>query len=322
MSLLPFIGAIIAGLVLLIWSADRFIEGSVGIASNAGMPPLLIGLTIVAFGTSAPEMLVSATAALTDAPAMAVGNAIGSNIANIGLVLGITVLVSPVPLRRIVLKREFPILLVVTGVAFLLLMDQSLTPLDGVIFLVMLVVALALLARGSDSGESPEFVEELDEMPELDTRRAMMWFVVGLGLLVVSSRILVWGATELALTLGVSELVIGLTIVAIGTSLPELAASVASALKGHHDVALGNIVGSNLFNLLAVLSMPALLNPLVIDPEALYRDYAVMAGLTALLAIFAYSMQKKGKLARFEGGILLVIYMGYSVLLYQAARGG
>ncbi|PAV25335.1 cation:H+ antiporter [Tamilnaduibacter salinus] len=322
MSLLPFIGAIIVGLILLIWSADRFIEGSVGIASNAGMPPLLIGLTIVAFGTSAPEMLVSATAALTDAPAMAVGNAIGSNIANIGLVLGITVLVSPVPLRRAVLKREFPILLAVTGAALLFLMDLSLTPIDGLMFLVMLVVALTLLAKGSESGESPEFVEELEEMPELDTRRAVMWFAVGLVLLIASSRMLVWGATELALTLGVSELVIGLTIIAIGTSLPELAASVASALKGHHDVALGNIVGSNLFNLLAVLAMPALLNPLTIDPEALYRDYAVMAGLTVLLAIFAYSMQKKGKLARFEGGILLVIYIGYSIVLYQAARGG
>lgn len=320
MSLLPYIGALIAGLVLLIWSADRFVEGSVAIARGFGMSPLLIGLTIVAFGTSAPEMLVSATAALTDAPALAVGNALGSNIANIGLVLGITTLIAPIPLKRTVLFREFPILLAVTILVFPLLLDNELSPVDGILFLIMLGVSLFLMSRNNDPADAPEFVEELDEIPAMSTGRAALWFVIGLAALILSSRILVWGATELALTLGISELIIGLTIVAIGTSLPELAASVASALKGHHDVALGNIVGSNLFNLLAVLAMPALLNPLRVESDVLYRDYGAMGGLTLLLAAFAYGMQKKGKLARFEGGILLAGYIAYTVLLYHAAR--
>lgn len=320
MSLLPYIGALIAGLVLLIWSADRFVEGSVAIARGFGMSPLLIGLTIVAFGTSAPEMLVSATAALTDAPALAVGNALGSNIANIGLVLGITTLIAPIPLKRTVLFREFPILLAVTILVFPLLLDNELSPIDGILFLIMLGVSLFLMSRNNDPADAPEFVEELDEIPAMSTGRAALWFVIGLAALILSSRILVWGATELALTLGISELIIGLTIVAIGTSLPELAASVASALKGHHDVALGNIVGSNLFNLLAVLAMPALLNPLRVESDVLYRDYGAMGGLTLLLAAFAYGMQKKGKLARFEGGILLAGYIAYTVLLYHAAR--
>lgn len=319
MSLLPYIGAIIAGLVLLIWSADRFVEGSVAIARGFGMSPLLIGLTIVAFGTSAPEMLVSATAALTDAPELAVGNALGSNIANIGLVLGITTLVAPIPLKRTVLFREFPILLAVTIIVFPLLLDNELSPIDGIIFLAMLGLSLFLMSRNNPA-DAPEFVEELEEIPAMSTGRAALWFAIGLGVLILSSRILVWGATEMALILGVSELIIGLTIVAIGTSLPELAASVASALKGHHDVALGNIVGSNLFNLLAVLAMPALLNPLRIESDVLYRDYGAMGGLTLLLAAFAYGMQKKGKLARFEGGILLAGYIAYTVVLYQAAR--
>lgn len=320
MSLLPYIGALIAGLVLLIWSADRFVEGSVAIARGFGMSPLLIGLTIVAFGTSAPEMLVSATAALTDAPALAVGNALGSNIANIGLVLGITTLIAPIPLKRTVLFREFPILLAVTILVFPLLLDNELSPIDGILFLIMLGVSLFLMSRNNDPADAPEFVEELEEIPAMSTGRATLWFVIGLAALILSSRILVWGATELALTLGISELIIGLTIVAIGTSLPELAASVASALKGHHDVALGNIVGSNLFNLLAVLAMPALLNPLRVESDVLYRDYGAMGGLTLLLAAFAYGMQKKGKLARFEGGILLAGYIAYTVLLYHAAR--
>ncbi|MDG5499254.1 calcium/sodium antiporter [Marinobacter sp. BGYM27] len=320
MSLLPYIGAIIAGLLLLVWSADRFVEGAVALARNSGMSPMLIGLTIVAFGTSAPEMLVSATAALTDAPALAVGNALGSNIANIGLVLGITTLVAPIPLNKTVLTRELPILLAVTVLALLLLLDQSLTPLDGILFLAMLAAALFLMSRKGKEGEAREVIEEVEGVPAMSAGKASLLFGIGLGALIVSSRILVWGATELALTMGVSELIIGLTIVAIGTSLPELAASVASALKGHHDVALGNIIGSNLFNLLAVLAMPALLNPLHIDLDVLYRDYGTMAGLTILLALFAYGMRKKGKLARFEGGILLACYIAYTVVLYNVAR--
>ncbi|MFE8072106.1 calcium/sodium antiporter [Marinobacteraceae bacterium S3BR75-40.1] len=315
-----FILAIIAGLALLVWSADRFVEGSVGMARNLGMSPMMIGLTVVAFGTSAPEILVSATAAVTGAPDMAVGNALGSNIANIGLVLGVTALISPLPLKRIVLKREFPVLLIATLVAYGLLRDQQLDRLDGLIFFALMGLALFALSRGTEG--AAELIDEVREQPVRSLSQDILWFAASLALLIASSRLLVWGASGIALELGVSDLIIGLTIVAIGTSLPELAACVASALKGHHDVALGNIIGSNLFNLLVVLAIPALVAPMPLEEEVLIRDYATMTLLTVTLALFAYIMWKKGKLARFEGGILLAIYLAYTLLIYSAAKYG
>jgi len=311
-----FFAAIIAGLVVLVWSADRFVNGAVSTARNFGMSPMLIGLTIVAFGTSAPEMIVSGTAALSDVSNLAVGNAIGSNIANIGLVLGITALVSPIPLKAIVLKREFPILVITSLLVAILFLDYHLGYLDGIVMIVLLAASMFFLTR--NNLDAPEILEEIDEIPSESTAKAITELVISLALLLGSSKLLVWGASGVASDLGVSELIIGLTIVAIGTSLPELAASVASALKGHHDIALGNIVGSNLFNLLAVLPIPALLNPVTLGEEVLLRDYSVMLALTIALAAFGYIMQKKGRLGRRVGISLLTAYFGYMFLLYQS----
>ncbi len=311
-----FFTAIIAGLVVLVWSADRFVNGAVSTARNFGMSPMLIGLTIVAFGTSAPEMIVSGTAALSDASNLAVGNAIGSNIANIGLVLGITALVSPIPLKAIVLKREFPVLVIASLLVAILLFDYHLGPLDGIAMILLLAVSMFFLTR--NNLDAPEVLEEINEIPAESTPKAIIELVISLALLLGSSKLLVWGASGVASDMGVSELIIGLTIVAIGTSLPELAASVASALKGHHDIALGNIVGSNLFNLLAVLPIPALLNPVNLESEVLLRDYSVMLALTIALAALGYIMQKKGRLGRRVGISLLVAYFGYMFLLYQS----
>jgi len=311
-----FFAAIITGLVVLVLSADRFINGAVSTARNLGMSPMLIGLTIVAFGTSAPEMIVSGTAALSDASNLAVGNAIGSNIANIGLVLGITALVSPIPLKAIVLKREFPILVITSLIVAILFLDYHLGYLDGVVMLLLLAASMYFLTK--NNLDAPEILEEIDEIPAERTPKAVIELVVSLALLLGSSKLLVWGASGVASDLGVSELIIGLTIVAIGTSLPELAASVASALKGHHDIALGNIVGSNLFNLLAVLPIPALLNPVNLESIVLLRDYSTMLGLTIALAAFGYIMQKKGRLGRRVGISLLAAYFGYMFLLFQS----
>ncbi|WP_097460107.1 calcium/sodium antiporter [Mangrovitalea sediminis] len=319
MTLLTLFLAILLGLALLTWGADRFVDGAVAYARNHNISPLIIGLTIIAFGTSAPEILVSATASLSGEPDMAIGNALGSNIANIGLVLGVTALVAPLPLKRIVLLRELPILLASTVLAYPLFTDGSLGRLDGIILLAMMAVALWLLSRKA-GGAPPELTEEVNEAPIYSSARAMTWTLIGLTILIAGSRLLVWGAVGLANYLHVDPLIIGLSVVAVGTSLPEMAASLASAIKGHHDVALGNIIGSNLFNLLVVAAMPALIAPTPISESVRLRDYGTMALLTFLLAGFAYLMPKKGKLARLEGGILLAVYLGYSLLLYQAAR--
>ncbi|MFD2229674.1 calcium/sodium antiporter [Alkalimarinus sediminis] len=313
-----FFTGIIVGLIVLVLSADRFVNGSVATARNLGMSPMLIGLTIVAFGTSAPEMIVSGTAALADSSSLAVGNAIGSNIANIALVLGITALVSPIPLKAVVLKREFPVLLAATLAVTVLFLDNHLGVWDGVIMVVILAISMYFLTR--NNLDAPELIDEVAEVPATSTPKAVIELVVSLALLLASSKLLVWGASGVAREMGVSELIIGLTIVAIGTSLPELAASVASALKGHHDIALGNIIGSNLFNLLAVLPIPALLNPVNLDGEVLLRDYSIMLGLTIFLAASAYIMQKKGHLGRVLGGFLLATYLGYLVLLYLSVN--
>lgn len=309
-----YIGAIVIGLALLTWSADRFINGAVGCSDVLKLPPMVTGLVLVAFGTSAPEILVSTLASLTGSPALAVGNALGSNIANIGLVLGFTILIAPIPLKKAVLYRELPILLAATMLAWLLLLDYQLSPVDGVLLLLMLALSLGFLVWRNQPG-----AEDVFEIPEegrsLSHRQAVFHFLSGLIMLIASARLLVWGASELAIGLGIDELIVGLTIVAIGTSLPELAASLSAALKGHQDMALGNIVGSNLFNLLAVLAVPALLGPMGLSTEIILRDYGTMAALTVLLGVFAYSMQRKGKLARLEGGILLAIYGSYTTWL-------
>lgn len=319
--MLLFITAIIIGLMVLVWSADRFVSGAVATALNLGMTPIMVGLTVVAFGTSAPELIVSATAAFEDAGSLAVGNAIGSNIANIALVLGLTALVSAIPIKDSILQLEFPILIVATGLATWFVWDARLDVSDGIGLLLLLLIALIALAKLQS--KTVDDFEELEEGEQLSPRQAYGWLAISILLLLASSQALVWGASGIARELGISELVIGLTIVAIGTSLPELAASIASALKGHHDLALGNIVGSNLFNLLAVLALPALINPLTLDPASLRQDYGLMLVLTAGLAIWAYGVRWVGKhhLGKIFGTLLFVSYLGYLTLLYQQSLG-
>lgn len=308
--------ALLLGFIILVWSADRFVIGAAGTAKNMGMSPMLIGLTVVSFGTSAPEILVSIMAATTGAGDLAVGNALGSNIANIGLVLGMTALIAPLPVRSKVLKQEVPLLLAITLLAGAVLYDLYLGHIDAIILCLSLLTCLYLFTRFQRNASDDEMSDEEEELPDLSTLWAIFWLIAGLLLLAGSSRLLVWGATEIATSLGVSDLVIGLTIVAIGTSLPELAASVASALKGHTDIALGNIVGSNIFNIAAVMAVPGLLAPITLDPAVLWRDYGSMLGLTLLLVALAI-YQRPPRISRFEGGMLLTAYAGYLALLYN-----
>ncbi len=319
--LLPAL-AVIAGFVALTWGADRFVVGAAATARNLGVPTLVIGLTVVGFGTSAPEILVSAVAAWQDNTTLAIGNALGSNITNIALVLGATALIAPLSVHSSVLRREFPVLMAIMLFTLALLTDGRLDRHDGLLLLFGLavtlywVVSLGLRARQSDPIQSEYAAEIPDAMP---LRLALTWLLVGLVVLLVSARILVWGAVEIATLLGVSDLVIGLTVVAIGTSLPELAASVMSALKHEHDIAIGNIIGSNMYNLLAVLGVPALISPAVLPEEVLMRDYPVMIVLTIGLFAAAYGFRGAGRINRVEGGLLLASFCGYQVLLFHTA---
>lgn len=314
------VGAIILGFVGLVWSADRFVAGAASIAESAGMPPIMIGLTIVALGTSAPEILVSVDAAMSHAADMAVGNAVGSNIANIGMVLTITALLVPIPIASKVLHREVPFFLFAAVLGAYCLQDLVLSRIDGVLLLIALVVVFYRLIYRKSHQEHPEEETDLEELPHLKPRQAWLWFFIGLSILIVSADVLVWGAKEIATALGVSQLMIGLTIIAIGTSLPELAASVASALKGHHDIALGNILGSNMLNILAVLSAPALIAAPVLEKPVFTRDYAAMTFITLLLTIMIYTAIKRhgdaAKLGRKSALILLLVYSLYYYQLY------
>lgn len=320
--LLMSLAAIIVGFVLLVWGADRFVLGASGIARNLGVSPLIIGLTIVGFGTSAPEILVSGVAAYDGNAGLGIGNALGSNIANIGLVIGVTALMTPLLVQSNVIRREFPVLFVVMILVLFLIWDGELGRVDGTVLLccmTFLILLMVKVARSSQAKGDPLEAEFEMEVPDtLPTGKSVMWFVVGLVVLLVSSKVLVWGAVNIAQMMGVSDLVIGLTIVAIGTSLPELAASVAGALKNEHDIAIGNIIGSNMFNLLAVLAMPGLIAPGEVAAEVYSRDYPLMFALTVMLLIMAYGMKGPGKITRFEGGVLLSTYVGYMAWLYMA----
>jgi cation:H+ antiporter len=310
------------GFIALVWSADRFLSGAAACATNLGVSKMLIGLTVVSVGTSAPEILVAVFAAIDGNPLLAVGNAIGSNIANIGLVLGITAIIAPLPFSAPVRKAELPWLLGATFLAIALLFDRHLSVLDGIILLAGLGAILHQLIRGqntSDQELSPSMQEELDELPDMTTLQAVAWLMLGLIVLLISAQILVYAATEIASTLGVSEMIIGLTIVAVGTSLPELAATIGSAIKGHTDIAIGNVVGSNILNILAVLAVPGLMAPTDIDFAALWRDCGMMLALTLMLALFAYGINSRAVITRFEGAVMLMAWLGYNVVLVQQA---
>lgn len=317
--------AIIAGFALLVWGADNFVNGAAALARNLGVSPLLIGLTIVGFGTSAPEILVSLMASAQGNPGLAIGNALGSNIANIALILGATALIAPLTVHSDTLHREYPVMLIVTLGAGLLMLDQTLDQRDGVILLAGLVLALSWIVRlGLQRKPDDPMLQEIeDELPPaMPTGKAILWFTIGLLVLLGSSRLLVWGAVNVATALGVSDLVIGLTIVAIGTSLPELAASIASALKNEHDLAIGNVIGSNIYNLLAVLCIPGLLAPGEFAIEVILRDLPIMIGLTLALFFMGYSFNKTtGHISRLEGSVLLLAFLTYQGWLFIDATG-
>ncbi len=317
--------AVVAGFVGLIWSADKFVGGSAAFAHNLGVAKLVIGLTIVSLGTSAPEIAVAISAALEDSGDLAIGNALGSNIANIGLVLAVTALIAPLPIQRHLLTQEIPILLLVTAIGGALLYDARLVRWEGVLLLAALFPLMYYLVRIKQHDLSPhEQAEESDGIPQMKNQEAGFWFSVGLVLLIVSSNVLVWGAETLALSFGVSTLIIGLTVVAVGTSLPELAASAVSALKGHHDIALGNIIGSNIFNLLAVMAMPGIIAPQLMEAAVFSRDFIAMALITLLLAAaigagfwLTRSGAAQARLGRRIGLLLLASYIAYYVVLFR-----
>lgn len=312
--------AIIIGFGLLIWGAERFVHGAAAIANNFGVSPLIIGLTIVGIGTSAPEILISVIAAYQGNPALAVGNALGSNIANIALVLGITAIIMPMTVKSETLRREYPIMFGIMLLSLLLVWDQHLGQIDGLILISGLFVMLFWMIRqGRKEKTDPMGAEFEEEIPEIPTQKAILWFVIGLVLLIISSRGLVWGSVNIAQAAGISDLVIGLTIVAIGTSLPELAASITSVLKKQHDIAIGNIIGSNMFNLLVVFGIPGLITPHILDPAVLQRDFPFMIGLSVALFLMAYGFRGDGRINRYEGALLLCGYTAYMVVLYYTA---
>lgn len=313
--------AILVGLIVLVWSADRFVDGAAATANYLGMSPLLIGMVIVGFGTSAPEMVVSAIAASQGNPGLALGNAYGSNIANIALILGLVAVIKPIAVASGVLRKELPILALVTLLAGWQLYDGYLSRLDALVLGVVFVAVMGWSIRQGVTGKGDplgaEISRELASHP-MPLKTAVMWLVIGLALLIGSSRLLVWGSVEVAHFFGISDLIIGLTIVAIGTSLPELASSLIAIRKGEHDIALGNVIGSNLFNTLAVVGIAAGIHPLAVDPIVLYRDWMVMAGLTLALFVFGYGVWARGRINRVEGALLLLAFGVYTLVLIQS----
>jgi cation:H+ antiporter len=310
---------LIVGFILLVWSADRFVSGAAATAHRLGVSKMLIGLTVVAVGTSTPEILVSLTAALEDKPNIAVGNAIGSNIANIGLVLGIAAMITPLPFARSVLRTELPWLIATTLLGLFVLFNLVLSFVESIILLTGLayiIFRLARIQRREPESLSAGMREEIDEVPEMGTLPALFWLVAGLVVLVFSARILVGAAVDIAEWLGVSELIIGLTVIAVGTSLPELAATVGAAFKGHSELAIGNVVGSNILNILAVLAVPGLVVTVELESVVLWRDYGMMMALTMLLVLFAYGIGSRPVITRFEGAIIFLSWIGYSYLLF------
>jgi cation:H+ antiporter len=290
--LLPILGLLV-GVLGLLWGADRFVEGSAGAARNFGISPLIIGLTVVSIGTSAPEVLVSINAALSNAAELAVGNALGSNMANIGLVLGVTLLIAPTPVQKHLLSQEGLVLLIITGIAGFCLYDGFLGRGESLILGGLIFPLVFIAVKYKKTHVSPEEVAAGDDIPDITMGAAALWFIIGLAVLLASAEVTVWSAKTIAQSMGVSELIIGLTVVAIGTSLPELAASVVSAMRGHHDIAIGNIFGSNLFNLMLVMPAAGIISPMALSPEVFNRDFVSLGLMTVLLiAMVAFALHK------------------------------
>jgi cation:H+ antiporter len=322
--LLPAL-AILLGFILLVWSADRFVDGAASVAKHLGLPSLLIGMVIVGFGTSAPEMVVSAMAAADGNPALALGNGLGSNIVNVSLILGATAIIAPIIVNSKIIQKEIPLLMALSLLTGFFLWDLSLTLVESIILLAgfFVLIGWSIYTAMNNKGDILESeIEQELAAHIMSLNKGIMWLIVGLAVLIGSSRILVWGSVEIAHILGVSDLIIGLTIVALGTSLPELAASIIAARKGEHDIAIGNVIGSNMFNLLAVIGIAGVIQPMSnLEPEVLWRDWSMMTALMALLLVLAFSFGKEHKITRFGGVILLVTYIGYNAFLVQSVVG-
>ncbi|MEM8815784.1 MAG: calcium/sodium antiporter [Pseudomonadota bacterium] len=313
---------VIGGLVLLIWGADRFVLGAGAGARNLGVAPLLVGLTVVAFATSAPEILVSMVAALRGEPGLAFGNAIGSNIVNIGLVLGLVAAIKPIRLTSATLRREMPALLAVTLLTVSLFLDTFMSRIDGIVMLVGLIIVMIWLTRLGlrSSADDPIAADFEAEIPDkLSMKVAVLWFVIGLGTLLLGAELLVDGAVGIAREIGVSDVVIGVTLVALGTSLPELAVSLVSALKEEHGMAIGNIVGSNIFNLLAVIGVAAAIEPSAVAPSVLSLHLFVMVAFTLVLFAMTYDYDGKSELSRVEGISLVAAFLAYQSYVFHGA---
>ncbi|MBQ5429332.1 MAG: calcium/sodium antiporter [Neisseriaceae bacterium] len=312
--ILPLL-AIIIGLIVLVLSADKFIDASASVAKIMGIPSLIIGMVIVGFGTSAPEMSVSVMASLNNSPGIALGNAYGSNITNIALILGVTAIIYPIKSSQKILKRDLPILTVITLLSGYMAYNGIISHLESWVLLglFILIMSFIVISDIKQHKKSNEFYQH--EPPPKSLPVAIFWLITGLVLLVGSSKLLVWGSVEIAHKLGVSDLIIGLTIVAVGTSLPELAASVIAAKKGEDDIALGNVVGSNLFNIMCVVGLAGVIRPISAPPEVLYRDIAVMLFLNALLFVFC----RKQKIGKPQGVVLITCFIAYTAFLVYAA---
>ncbi|WP_100642745.1 calcium/sodium antiporter [Alteromonas facilis] len=314
--------AIVVGLVVLLWSAGKFVDGAAATARYLGMSPLLIGMLIIGFGTSAPEMIVSAFAASQGNPGLALGNAYGSNIANIALILGLTAIISPIAVKSEVLKKELPLLLGISLFSVYQLLDLEVSHDDAYallgIFVGLMVWSIYSGLKGGEDALADDVAAEIPEHQPLKT--SLISLGIGLVLLIASSRLLVWGAVEVATAFGVSDVIIGLTIIAIGTSLPELAAALVAVRKGEHELALGNVIGSNLFNTLGVVGLAGVIAPMQVESEFLYRDALLMVGLTAALLVFCIGLKgKQGRLNRIEGSVFSAIYVGYMYYLISAS---
>jgi len=308
--------SLVSGFVLLIWSANAFTNNGAKIAKIFNISPLIIGLLIFGFGTSAPEMLVSGLAAYEGHPEMSLGNAFGSNIFNIALVLGITAIILPIKVKQDILKKEWVYLMIATLAAGWLLLDGYLSFMDGLILLVLLMLFLFYVFRESKKDYHHEF-DGVQSKPSKQ-EKGKTWFLLFISLVVLltSARLVVWGGTTLAIEFGVTDLIIGLSVVALGTSLPELAVSISSAFKKQHEMVVGNIIGSNLFNTVGVLAIPGLILPFEIPNEVMSRDYPFMLVLTVLLFITSYKFKKEGTINRFEGVIMIAALCFYFYLLF------
>ncbi len=317
-----YFALVVSGIALLVWSADRFTDGAAALARNLGVSPLIVGLTIVAIGSSAPEIVISLNASLANNPGMGVGNALGSNVTNIAFVLGMSALIKPLHVNSGLLKREFPILLFVTLWASYLLSDGDLTAAEGWPLLLSLALYIGWMIRiGLKTRVRQDLMlqEILDELPDtMSNGKAVFWIVLGMILLQLSSKMLVYGASHIAIKFGISEIIIGSTIIAIGTSLPELAASVAGVLKGEDEMALGNVIGSNIFNLLAVLSLPGIIVGINFEPEyfkVVWLNVVPMIGLTLAMGLMSHSFSDaKGHINRIEGSLLLLTFISWLAL--------